>query len=209
VAEITAREIVELLAYRHLFDVFVPECKTGATWGASRPLRLDAWACRASWQDGSIFGYEVKVSRADFVADRKWREYLPYCDRFYFVAPRTAVTAADLAGTPAGLVEVTAKHGLRVTRACELRGADPAALSSLLRYVVISRARIGPCWYGRLAERPPTVDEWRAWAADRKVIGRLARTRVAEVERRAAYLEFECAALRRRLDEVDPEARRG
>ena len=27
---------------------------------------------------------EVKSSVADFRGDRKWREYLPFCDRFYF-----------------------------------------------------------------------------------------------------------------------------
>ena len=27
---------------------------------------------------------EIKASRADFLADRKWQDYLDYCDRFYF-----------------------------------------------------------------------------------------------------------------------------
>ena len=33
---------------------------------------------------GTITLVEVKASRADFVADRKWQDYLDYCDRFYF-----------------------------------------------------------------------------------------------------------------------------
>ena len=33
---------------------------------------------------GTITVVEVKASRADFLADRKWPEYLRYCDRFYF-----------------------------------------------------------------------------------------------------------------------------
>ena len=33
---------------------------------------------------GTIILVEVKSCRADFVADGKWREYLGYCDRFYF-----------------------------------------------------------------------------------------------------------------------------
>jgi hypothetical protein len=37
---------------------------------------------------GTITLVEIKSCRADFVADRKWQEYLDYCDRFYFaVAP--------------------------------------------------------------------------------------------------------------------------
>ena len=33
---------------------------------------------------GTITLVEVKASRADFLADRKWPAYLGYCDRFYF-----------------------------------------------------------------------------------------------------------------------------
>ncbi len=33
---------------------------------------------------GEFILVEVKSSAADFRADRKWREYLPFCDRFYF-----------------------------------------------------------------------------------------------------------------------------
>lgn len=31
---------------------------------------------------------EIKSSRADFVADRKWQAYLDFCDRFYFAVDR-------------------------------------------------------------------------------------------------------------------------
>ena len=30
---------------------------------------------------------EIKSSVEDFRGDRKWREYLPYCERFYFAVP--------------------------------------------------------------------------------------------------------------------------
>jgi hypothetical protein len=33
---------------------------------------------------GKITLVEVKASRADFLADRKWQAYLGWCDRFYF-----------------------------------------------------------------------------------------------------------------------------
>ena len=37
---------------------------------------------------GEVVIVEVKSSLEDFRADQKWREYLPYCDAFYFaVAP--------------------------------------------------------------------------------------------------------------------------
>jgi hypothetical protein len=33
---------------------------------------------------GAISLVEIKSCRADFIAGRKWHEYLAYCDRFYF-----------------------------------------------------------------------------------------------------------------------------
>ncbi len=36
---------------------------------------------------GRITIVEVKSGRSDFVSDRKWTDYLAYCDRFYFAVP--------------------------------------------------------------------------------------------------------------------------
>ncbi|MGH6944864.1 MAG: MmcB family DNA repair protein [Geminicoccaceae bacterium] len=36
---------------------------------------------------GETLIVEIKCSVADFRADRKWIEYLPYCDLFYFAVP--------------------------------------------------------------------------------------------------------------------------
>ena len=33
---------------------------------------------------GRLSIVEIKTSTADFRSDRKWREYVPYCDAFYF-----------------------------------------------------------------------------------------------------------------------------
>ena len=37
---------------------------------------------------GAIVIVEIKVSRADLLGDRKWPEYLDFCDRFFWAAPR-------------------------------------------------------------------------------------------------------------------------
>lgn len=36
---------------------------------------------------GEILGVEIKVALADLRGDAKWREYLDYCDLFYFAIP--------------------------------------------------------------------------------------------------------------------------
>ncbi len=38
-------------------------------------------------RSGTIAIVEVKSSIEDFRADRKWRDYQAYCDRFYFAVP--------------------------------------------------------------------------------------------------------------------------
>jgi hypothetical protein len=40
-------------------------------------------------RDSRFVIVEIKTSVADFRADQKWREYLPYCDAFYFAVPET------------------------------------------------------------------------------------------------------------------------
>src|SRR5215470_14909842 len=37
--------------------------------------------------DGGFVIAEVKSCATDFRSDRKWREYLPFCERFYFAVP--------------------------------------------------------------------------------------------------------------------------
>jgi len=49
--------------------------------------RLDAWAAACSWATPRYFGYEVKVSRSDFLADDKWPRYLTATTYFSFVCP--------------------------------------------------------------------------------------------------------------------------
>jgi hypothetical protein len=37
---------------------------------------------------GRILIVEIKVSRADLFGDGKWRDYLDYCDRFFWAVPQ-------------------------------------------------------------------------------------------------------------------------
>ena len=48
--------------------------------------------------------YEVKSSRADFLADKKWETYLSFATHFAFVAPAGAIQRWELDGA-VGLIE--------------------------------------------------------------------------------------------------------
>ena len=47
-------------------------------------LRVDVMALGPK---GEFWVIECKSSRADFMADAKWRRYLPWCDRFFWAVP--------------------------------------------------------------------------------------------------------------------------
>jgi len=56
---------------------------------------------------------EVKSSVADFRADNKWREYLDFCDRFYFAVPMEFPT--EILPDDCGLM-VADSYGAKVLR---------------------------------------------------------------------------------------------
>lgn len=53
------------------------------TLDAKRHFRADVYAINGKFQ---VVVVEVKSCVADFRSDTKWREYLPYCTKFYFAA---------------------------------------------------------------------------------------------------------------------------
>ncbi len=157
----SAADIVDALAVRHAKDVFVPECKMGGEYllaymrergsPARGARRLDALAIRPTWTKHVVVGYEVKVSRADFVADKKWREYLPPCSHFWFVTPFDLLHGEEVPD-PAGLLEVgPPKLGprqpwerepgptWRVAKRAKKMDVDERALLDVLRYVAFWR----------------------------------------------------------------------
>jgi hypothetical protein len=50
---------------------------------------------------GLITVVEIKVSRADLLGDRKWPDYLDYCDRFFWAVP-AGFPLGDFEGGPLG-----------------------------------------------------------------------------------------------------------
>ena len=50
-------------------------------------------------------GYEIKISRADFLQDKKWESYLKFCNWFYFVAPVGIIDPEELPES-IGLIEI-------------------------------------------------------------------------------------------------------
>ncbi len=131
--------IRELLALRHADDLFVPKCKMGATMmDRGDSGILDAWAMKPSWASPLMIGYEIKVSRSDFLRDDKYRRYFHACNEFYFVAPKDVIRVDELPDG-AGLLTVTAKRLLKRKRAPYREIVFP---ENLIRYILHSRLQI-------------------------------------------------------------------
>ena len=91
---------------------------------------------------GEIAIAEVKSSLEDFITDRKWREYLPYCDAFYFaVAPEFP---REILPEEPGLIVADGFGGavLREAPATRLAGARRKALTVAFGRLAAVRASV-------------------------------------------------------------------
>jgi hypothetical protein len=91
-------------------------------------------------RSGQLTLVEIKSCRADFVADRKWRHYLDFCDRFYFaVGPGFPL---DLLPPEEGLILADRFAG-EILRQGPLRALGAARRKALLiRFGRASAARL-------------------------------------------------------------------
>jgi hypothetical protein len=78
---------------------------------------------------GAITLVEVKSGRADFCGDRKWHEYLAWCDRFYFAVGRDF--PLDLLPLEEGLILADC-FGAEIVREAQLRALSAARRKAML-----------------------------------------------------------------------------
>lgn len=77
---------------------FGTEVRTGGSYfhGNDPLLIFDGLMVEKSYTNPSVTGYEIKVSRSDFLNDNKWHLYLKYCNVFYFVCPSGMIKKEEL-----------------------------------------------------------------------------------------------------------------
>jgi hypothetical protein len=96
-------------------------------------------------RDSRFVIVEIKTTVADFRADQKWRDYLPYCDAFYFAVPD---------GFPHGLlpascgVLVADAYGAAILRP----GAEMAMNTSRRRHQLVRFALAASVRLNRMAD---------------------------------------------------------
>lgn len=132
---VRADMIKRALAQRHSGDSFFTEVKNGPTHWATELLIMDAVAFKRSWANPCIMGYEIKVSRSDFLGDEKWRGYLPYCNRFSFVCPRGIIELDELPDDIGLIFYNPDKETLYTRRKATYREIDPPL--DMMMYLVM------------------------------------------------------------------------
>lgn len=141
----TANELADLISQRHSGSAwaFLREVPNGT--GMAKTRSADAMAVSLWRSKGlNIYGYEIKVSRSDWLREiqqpEKAAAFSRYCHYWNVVAPAGVVRLEEM---PAdwGLME-PAKNGLRVKKAATLRQPDPIdyhLLAGLLRAALKER----------------------------------------------------------------------
>lgn len=97
-SQVTSTDIKKALSDYHMNDFFITECKNGSTYYPPEQglLKFDGLAVAKSYTKPYITGYEIKISRNDFLQDNKWHLYLQYCNEFYFVVPNGLITKEEI-----------------------------------------------------------------------------------------------------------------
>lgn len=198
-----ASDILSLLRQKHAEDVFVDEVNDGPAYNR-KVSRIDGWAMEKSWANPRIVGYEIKVTRQDFVRDTKWTAYLPMCHELYFVAPAGIIEVNEVPEA-AGLMLVS-KGGVRLVTKKKAMYREIKPPVSVFLYLLMSRALIGPEVGGRSQSREQRIALWRHWLtnkAEGKETGMAVATalgrKMLEVERENRDLKARVA----RIEEVE------
>ena len=153
---------------------------------------MDGWALLRTWSPTTTIGYEIKVSRSDWLRDQKVGEYQKRVNLMYVVAPKGIVQAGELP-VGCGLLEVPEVGRRLLTRVKAVRH-EPADDRLLLFYVLMCRSRV-VADANEASREGVGLAFWRGVAekrVERHIIGRLASKRVGEALR-AATCEAQAA----------------
>ena len=137
--KVTSTDIKRALADKHYKDFFMTEVKSGPTYlHATGGLRiLDGLAIRKSWTDPCFTGYEVKISRGDFLRDAKFYTYEELVNCLYIVCPKGMIDRTELPDSMGLMWYDPEKRSITTKKKAIYRKIDYSP--ELLLYIIFSR----------------------------------------------------------------------
>ena len=135
----TSTEIKIALSHKHIKDFFLTECKSGSTWfmPVGDMKILDALAIRKRWASPCFTGYEIKVSRSDFLRDTKFYTYEEVCNCLYIVCPKGMIDRTELPESVGLMYYDPAKKTITTKKKAIFRKIEYSP--DLLLYIIYSR----------------------------------------------------------------------
>jgi len=181
--KVTSADIKIALGIKHGDrEFFLTECKSGPTWlHSARGLQiLDGLAIYKSWASPRFVGYEVKVSRSDFLSDVKFNTYLPLVHELYIVCPKGMIDRTEIPEV-IGLMYYDPKSKILTTKKKAIY-RDVEIDANMLLYIIYSRLDSD-----RVPFYSTKKEHWKAWLAekeDNKSIGRRVKSKLLNEIRR-------------------------
>lgn len=191
-----AEIIQSLLTARSDNDIYIAEC-------CVNECRLDGWAIRKSYSNPLTIGYEIKISKSDFLTDKKWTGYLSYCNELYFVCPSHLIQPNEV-GEQVGLMWV-ASTGTRIytKKKATYRIVEDKYINQILRSVLFNRCVVRENYWGNA--QPDKSTFWKRWLQKKdedKELGWNVSEKVRQlVEERVDKAKRENSSLRRKIEE--------
>jgi hypothetical protein len=194
---ITSSDIIQALASKHSKDIFIPECSL--TFGGG--LRLDALVIKRSTSNSYVIGYEIKISRNDFIRDQKWPSYLSYCNEFYFVCPKNIISV-DETPDDAGLYHTSGVgNKLYIKKKAKYRNIQIP--EELWRSIIFNRTTIR----AEYAKPNSQLEFWKNWLEtkdEEKEIGYKVSQKLREiVKERIEKVESENRQLKSKIEDYE------
>jgi hypothetical protein len=207
--QVRSDQILHAISQLHMRrgDQFFAEVKNGPTQMVAKGelLIIDGLAIAKSWTKPMFTGYEIKVSRSDFLRDAKWHLYAEYCHRLVLACPKGMIQANELPDF-AGLVwynpdtkTLTTKKR-PVTRYIDIN-------QNMLYYIIMSK--LEPDRHPYFKSR---TEQWQAWLdgkLENRDLGYKTGAKVAQTiedqQRELGRLRIDqthAASVRKQLDEV-------
>lgn len=155
--KVKAHEIKHALSKKHerTNDFFLTEVKNGPTHTATELFIMDGLAIKKSWINPMFTGYEIKVSRSDFLSDEKWPAYLNYCHRLDFVCPTGMIQPNELPDDVGLIYYNPEKQSLHTRRKGKIRNIEMPY--EMLYYIIMTRLK---------NEKHPFFDDRREYFQD-------------------------------------------
>ena len=174
----TSTDIKLALAEKHYKDFFLTEVKSGSTWLTSvgNMKILDGLAIRKSWTSPCFTGYEIKVTRSDFLRDAKFYTYEELCNCLYIVCPKGMIDRTELPESVGLMYYDPEKKTITTKKKAIYRKIEYSP--DLLLYIIYTR--LSSDRYPFFSDKKEYFEAYLSGKADNRMLSQAIKTKLVE-----------------------------